>query len=121
MNNDDLKRYSVIVGEGSGCFFQPMTADYTYILTAKHLFFDEEEDERGQTQKKEYPDNTPVTITKNIQTANGWIEEQIPFTLVKGTTYFPHKEADVAILKITPPQTNFDQIVASELLNTSTD
>jgi len=121
MSRDDLKRYTVMVGEGSGCLFQPMTPDYTYILTARHLFYEEKDDDRGQKQETEYPNGKEITIIKNIQTQNGWIEEQIPYTLQKGTTYFPHKEADIAILKITPSLADFDQIATSDLLSTSID
>jgi hypothetical protein len=106
-----------MVGSGSGCIFQPMTTDYSYILTAKHLFFDEIDNERGMTEINEKPDNTLITITKNIQIQNGWSEEQIPFELIKNENYFPHAAADCAILKI-PLQINFEQIVIEDFSET---
>lgn len=33
---EKCRSYSVIVGNGSGVLFQPMTDEYTYVLTAKH-------------------------------------------------------------------------------------
>jgi len=100
MSPENLKLYSVLVGEGSGCLFQPMTDEYTYILTAKHLFIDEKEDERGLAIKSEIPDGEIIEIKRHRKTESGWDEITIEFKLEKGTTYFPHKEADIAILKI---------------------
>lgn len=48
MGIDNLKLHSVIVGEGSGVLFQPATTDYTYILTAKHIFFNTIDTGRGE-------------------------------------------------------------------------
>ena len=31
-----LRKFAVMVGNGSGCFFQPRGADYSYILTVRH-------------------------------------------------------------------------------------
>lgn len=99
-----------MVGDGSGCFFQPMTEDYTYILTAKHLFFDEIDDERGRKTKTEKADGTPIKIRQQIKTENTWALESITFALKKGVNYFPHAHADIAILKITRPQRSVNQI-----------
>ena len=114
MNNDDLKRYSVIVGNGSGCIFQPMTEDYTYILTAKHLFYIEKENERGQKIREEIPNGTLINIRKQIHDGEKWEEKEIPFKLSKGKNYFPHKEADIAILKILPAIEGFDKIIVQD-------
>ena len=54
MEKDDFKLYSLIVGEGSGCFFQPMTTDYSYILTAKHVLFEKKIDDRGKEYFQEF-------------------------------------------------------------------
>lgn len=99
MNKDDLKAYSVIVGTGSGCLFQPMVDKYTYILTAKHLFFYEEDKGRGK-EKFQFADGVKIDITRFVKTQTGWNEVPVDFTLTEGKTYFPHKEADAAILKI---------------------
>jgi len=111
MNKDDLKKYSVIVNGGSGCLFQPMTDSYTYILTAKHLFFEKNEEGRG-VEKVQYPDGTEIEVKRFIQTSEGWDEELIPFILIEGENYFPHKDenTDIAILKITPIIKGFDDI-----------
>ncbi len=100
MNQDDLKLYSILVGNGSGCFFQPMTEDYTYILTAKHLFFIEQENDRGETIQIELEDNEEVEIWMHQKVHSGWEEVKIPFTLKKNNNYYPHKNADIAILKV---------------------
>ncbi|CAA0189688.1 ABC-three component system protein [Tenacibaculum maritimum] len=113
MNKDELKKYSVIVNGGSGCLFQPMTDSYTYILTAKHLFFEEKDEGRG-IENIQIPNGTGVNINQYIQTDNGWDEKPIPFTLTEGETYFPHKHADIAILKINPVLNGFDEINTEE-------
>lgn len=49
MTPGKAKTYIVTVNGGSGCLFQPMTGanEYTYILTAKHLFEGTTRDEDG--------------------------------------------------------------------------
>lgn len=34
---DDLQLFTVKVAGGSGCLFQPLNSDYSYVLTAKHV------------------------------------------------------------------------------------
>ncbi|MFH4964759.1 ABC-three component system protein [Gaetbulibacter sp. M235] len=97
MGQDKLKLYSVKVEEGSGCFFQPMTDKYTYILTAKHLFY--EVNDQGKITN-EYEDGREIEILKHQKNHDGWELQKIPFVIEKGVNYFPHKDADVAILKI---------------------
>lgn len=109
MNKDDLKAYSVIVGKGSGCLFQPMTDEYTYILTAKHLFFNDVDNGRGK-ESFQFADGTIIDIKRFIKNQIGWNEEPIVFSLIEGETYFPHKEADIAILKIVPAINGFECI-----------
>lgn len=102
MSLDKLKSYTVKVGNGSGCLFQPMTDEYTYILTAKHLFYEKGRDERGEENEIEFEDGRNLDIIKNQKIENGWQEVKIPFILRKGNNYFPHPNelADIAILKI---------------------
>jgi hypothetical protein len=92
MDIKDLKSYTVKVGQGSGVLFQPMNKrDYTYILTAKHNLYIEKPNERGVDEKQLLND---VVI---------YIQEQdvpIKLELKENDTYFPHKDADIAILKI---------------------
>ena len=38
--SEQCKKCSVLVDGGSGVLFQPMTEEYTYILTAKHNLYD---------------------------------------------------------------------------------
>ena len=47
MTENDIKKYSVILGEGSGVLFQPADSDKTYVLSARHVFYNEIKDERG--------------------------------------------------------------------------
>lgn len=91
MNDDDLLRYSVRLPNGSGCIFQPMTMEFTYILAAKHLF----EGQVGQ------PGPDPeIEIIRYVGNQGQWVEEPIVLTLQLGITYFPHDQVDCAILKI---------------------
>ncbi len=112
MNKDALKAYSAIVRDGSGCFFQPMTDEYTYILTAKHLFIYEEDIGRGN-EEFHLPNGTKIDIKRCVPTQTGWNEVPIDFTLIEGETYFSHKDADIAILKITPAISGFERICTS--------
>lgn len=101
MNQDDLKNYSVIVGKGSGCFFQPLIGEReTYILTAKHLFEGENKDENGRTIQYTADEGDSINIIRQIKVGSIWQEEQIDYTFQRGVNYFPHKEADAAILII---------------------
>jgi len=100
MEIDYLKLHTVIVGGGSGFLIQPATTiEYTYIVTAKHLFFDE-----GNTSREEdhieKKDGEIVEISRLIKDGKNWISEPIEFFIQKNKNYFPHKEADIAILRI---------------------
>jgi hypothetical protein len=117
MSLEKLKLYSVIVGNGSGCLFQPMTEDYTYILTAKHLFVDDSKDDRGRPIKLKKPDGERIDIKRHINNAANWEEVAIEFTLQDGINYFPHKEADIAILKI-DHLPDFDEIYIRDKIPT---
>ena len=113
MTQDDLKKYSVVIDEGSGCLFQPMTEDYTYILTVNHLFFDKVKDEQGQKHNIQKENGTEIKIRKNVKQGDLWILETIPFVLSLHENYFPHENADAAILKI-PYQEGFNMITVQE-------
>jgi|TARA_R110002074_G_scaffold106578_1_gene230154 hypothetical protein len=123
MTPDDLKRYNVSVGSGSGCFFQPMTEEYTYILTAKHLFQNERKNEDTAVITYEpLAEGTPIEIFKNVKTDHGWLEESIPFHIDTGINYFPHPHPDVdcAILKI-PPESGFEDILVEDNIDRNLD
>jgi len=115
MKPGDLRRYTVILEGGSGCIFQPLTTNYTYIITAKHLLEDKVNAKRGvkkiRVRKK---DGTSIEINRQEYVDNIWTEPVVPFKLKHGVNYFEHDHADIAILKITPALKGFDQIVVEE-------
>ncbi|WP_459211987.1 ABC-three component system protein [Aquimarina rhabdastrellae] len=39
---DELQLFTVKIANGSGCLFQPLSDNYSYVLTAKHVIEDEE-------------------------------------------------------------------------------
>lgn len=88
-----------MVGDGSGCFFQPMTEEYTYILTARHLFCDRTVAE-GVPTLTERVDGQQIIISRNTLNNGTWQSIQFPLTLTRGQTYFPLPNADAAILKV---------------------
>lgn len=110
MTAEDLKFYSVMIGNGTGCLFQPMTKEYTYILTAKHLFYKTTDDGRGQNIESEMSDGELVPIKKHYKQLDEWKESEIEFRIIRGGNYFPHLVADIAILKINYLQ-GFDRIL----------
>ena len=106
MSINDLKKHTVKVGSGSGCVFQPMDEEYTYILTAKHLFQNKNE----ETNELEYlSDGTEIPLTFLDFDGNKWIVHSETFTICFEENFFPHQNADAAILKITH-RTGFDNI-----------
>src|SRR5690606_8730299 len=104
MTLEELKLYTDRVKDGSGCLFQPILNDnnYTYILTAKHLFEGMTQDEDGNDISYTTQDGAEISIIRQVNVDGQWQEQIIPFVLTQGQTYFPHKEADAAILKIDP-------------------
>lgn len=110
MTPEELKLYHVRVENASGCIFQPISNNaYTYILTAKHLFEGVSKDQYGNDTNYSIPDGESIAIYKTVKNGNEWNEVVIPFTLLRGNTYFPHQTADAAILKINF-QEGFDKI-----------
>ncbi|MBA82687.1 ABC-three component system protein [Leeuwenhoekiella sp.] len=106
MSANDLKKHTVKVGSGSGCVFQPMDDESTYILTAKHLFQLKNE----ETNEQEYiEDGTHVSITFLEFDGNSWNSTVDTFTMGFEENFFPHPEADAAILKI-PYRQGYDNI-----------
>ncbi|MEP3210883.1 MAG: ABC-three component system protein [Maribacter sp.] len=97
MSANNLKRHTVKIGSGSGCVFQPMDDTSTYILTAKHLF----QNENQETKQLEYVgDNTETSLTFLEYDGDSWDDATETFTVQLGENYFPHQNADAAILKI---------------------
>lgn len=87
MTIDEAREYTVIVNGGSGCFFQPVDPETTYILTAKHNITNA---------------GDQITVLTHFQDHNGqWEMFDIPFdNLETGINYFPHPDKDIAIIKI---------------------
>jgi hypothetical protein len=123
MNNNDLKLYSVMVAEGSGCLFQPLVEnkEYTYVLTAKHLFEGRRiDDNTGKSEEYAKQENEPVEIKRFLRNNQGWEETLIDFKVQRGVNYFPHREADAAILKVNYIE-NFDDIFIQNTFGNETD
>ncbi|WP_309607763.1 ABC-three component system protein [Flavobacterium sp.] len=105
MNQDDIKKYIVCINGGSGVIFQPMDIDYSYILTAKHIF----EDIASDTY------NNLVSIYFFNAIANAYELITPLFELEKGENYFPHSEdgVDIVIIKL-PKIDNVEKIIIKE-------
>jgi len=99
MDYNDLKRFTVQVGNGSGCLFQPMDDNHTYILIAKHLFQTNE----PRAEDRSYLDNGfETSVIFQIYNDGLWSEYSDPFILNLEVNFFPHPNqlVDAAILKI---------------------
>jgi hypothetical protein len=112
MTINDIKEYVACVNGGSGVIFQPADEGVTYILTAKHIFYDD----NGQLV------NTKVNIHYYSKPTNSMIAYP-EFDLVTGDNFFSHtgKNVDIAILKISRIATPDKLIVTNNFLidNTS--
>jgi len=87
MNIDEARKYVVIVNGGSGCFLQPMTDEYIYVLTAKHNITDE----GNKLEKIIY-----FEFENNV-----WTDHKIEIEqLIENKNYFPHPDKDIAIIKV---------------------
>lgn len=96
MDLNDLKLYSVKVGNGSGVLFQPMNKrNYTYILTAKHNLIGKRPSKADTRIEEEH-----LYTEINVFIPKHYITKPHKINLIKNETYFPHEEADIAILKI---------------------
>lgn len=100
MREDQLKLLSLIVGGGSGMLFQPMTNEYTYVFTAKHIFLDKITTEGRPDSYKEKVNGSIVLIYQLTLNEDLWNSNLIEFEVKKGENYFPHQTADIALLKI---------------------
>ncbi|WET67956.1 ABC-three component system protein [Sphingobacterium sp.] len=101
--SDQLRPYVVIVNNGSGCVFQPMDIQISYILTAKHNLVDE--------------DDHLNMLTRFEQNGGNWIPREIPFEPLEiGQNYFPHPQLDIAIITV-PRIHEVNSIYRSDELN----
>ncbi|WP_448698130.1 ABC-three component system protein [Mucilaginibacter sp. AW1-3] len=85
---DQFRPYTVIVNSGSGCLIQPLSEDYSYVLTARHNIANA---------------GGALNILQRaiLIDPNTWQMADIPFAaLVLGTNYFPHPQYDIALIKI---------------------
>lgn len=106
MSASDLKKHTAKVGSGSGCVFQPMDEKNTYILTAKHLFQNKNE----ETGEPEFiGDGSEISITFLEFDGNSWSGSLDTFRMEYEENFFPNPDADAAILKI-PFRQGYDNI-----------
>jgi hypothetical protein len=84
---DYCKTYTVKIetefGRGTGCLFQPSSEEYTYVLTAKHLF---QNNDKTEIQTKI---NEHLLITRSLNT-----DKLNPLDL------YHHEELDLTIVKV---------------------
>jgi hypothetical protein len=92
MDVNDLKRYTVILDEGSGILFQPLDETKTYILSAKHIFYTVIPNDRG-SDTKELKKNINCTFSDNQNELN-------EIEIINKENYFEHSDenVDAAIL-----------------------
>ena len=105
MNENDLKRYTVILDDGSGVLFQPLDETKTYILSAKHVFYKDVEHDNGP-DTKELKDRINYKLSTDQKTS-------IEIEINKGVNYYENDYADAAILVI-EENLGFDQVFIDE-------
>lgn len=105
MSENDLKRYTVILGEGSGVLFQPLDETKTYILSAKHVFYPKVQNDKG-------PDTEELVTTISYSMSDNQ-NSSTEVAITKGTNYFEHDDADAAIL-VLDENLEFDHIFIDE-------
>ena len=94
MTENDIKKYSVVLGEGSGALFQPADSDKTYVLSARHVFYNEIKDERGGKKSE-------VKKEITLRFSDSQDEEKV-IEIRNGENYFEHSDSsiDAALLLI---------------------
>ncbi len=107
MDENDLKRYTVILGSGSGVLFQPLDETITYVLSAKHVFYDEDDTEG---REKKYILKQNITLSFSDSQEN--IKE---IEIEQGKNYFEHHEDEVdAAILILKENLDYNQIFVDE-------
>lgn len=99
MDLNEIRKYIVIVNQGSGCIFQPLDREATYILTAKHVIQNE--------------GNNINLLRKFTWEAGAWIPEDIPLEITPNVNYFEHENFDVAIIKL-PRIEGFENFIRTD-------
>ncbi|CAM3206246.1 ABC-three component system protein [Empedobacter stercoris] len=107
MDENDLKRYTVILGAGSGVLFQPLDETKTYILSAKHVFYKKVKNANG-------PDTDElVTTIKYSMSDNQNVPIEVSIT--EGENYFEHSDENIdAAILIINENLGFNQIFIDE-------
>ncbi len=77
-NQDRYEKFIAVVNGGSGVIFQPMTDEYSYILTAKHTLYEDKEMKKTIQSHKLSVKNTDINFIEKYE----------------------HDDLDIAILKI---------------------
>jgi hypothetical protein len=92
MNENDIKRYTVILDKGSGVLFQPLDETKTYILSAKHVFYEKDSND-SDTDKFVLMPSIDYSFSDKQN-------EPISVEIKKGKNYFEHTDenVDAAIL-----------------------
>lgn len=86
MIDNIVVKLNYITKFGSGVFYQPNTTDYTYIISARHCFIEE--------------DNSIDTIDLDLLKISRQIEGEMKELLFKGIDIIDNIETDLIIIKI---------------------
>ncbi len=107
MNENDLKRYTVILDEGSGVLFQSLDETKTYILSAKHVFYKDVPNDNGP-DTKELKTHINYRFSDNQNKLN-------EIEIIDKGNYFEHSAEDVdAAILILNENLGFNQIFIDE-------
>lgn len=107
MDENDLKRYTVILGDGSGVLFQPLDETKTYILSTKHVFYKKTPNDRGADKE--------ILLSSIDYYFSDRQDVSITFEIKKGENYFEHSDENVdAAILILNENLGFNQIFVDE-------
>tara|TARA_R110002051_G_scaffold181774_1_gene251345 strand:+ start:113274 stop:114581 length:1308 start_codon:yes stop_codon:yes gene_type:complete len=107
MNENDLKKYTVILDEGSGVLFQPLDETKTYILSAKHVYYTLVPNESG-------PDKKELKKSVNYYLSDSQNEPN-EIEVINNENYFEHSDENVdAAILILNENLGFNQIFTDE-------
>ena len=89
--NDTIKTHTVIVDDGSGVLIQPMTSEYSYVLTARHNLRVDSEDESG----------IKSSIDKEVSTIKIFTsDDNVGQPSLTALDFYLHETLDIAIIRI---------------------
>ncbi len=98
-----LPKYTVKVDGGSGCLFQPINDEYSYVLTAKHVISD---------------NNSPSIIRQNLDENGTLIEESLE--IIGEPFRHSDKNKDAVIIKVKKIELT-EALLRDDLLNENKD